>query len=106
MKVVVSSKIPKITAEVQAQVENVVRTATFLIEGGAKMRAPVDTGFLRSSIQTMFPSNLTGIVNVAAEYGMYVEFGTTRMAARPFLLPAVALTRPKMETMLKRALGS
>lgn len=58
------------------------------IEAGAKVRAPVDTGHLMGSIDSTFPDELTGVVTVGAEYGIYVEMGTRHAPAQPFLLPA------------------
>lgn len=66
-----------------------IRKATLQVEAGAKLRVPVDTGLLLNSIQSTFEGDLTGIVFVGAEYGIHVEFGTTRMRAQPFLLPAL-----------------
>jgi len=46
-----------------------------------------DTGFLVNSIVTKAESDDTVLVSVGAEYGASLEYGTSRMAARPFLRP-------------------
>ena len=48
-----------------------------------------DTGQLENSIQTRKERPNIYFVDVGSEYGIYLEFGTSRMAPRPFLFPAV-----------------
>jgi hypothetical protein len=40
------------------------------------------------TIKSGWTSNTAWIVGVGAEYGAYVEFGTSQMDAQPYLLPA------------------
>lgn len=49
----------------------------------------VDTGALRASIHTEAVNALTQRIADAVEYGVYLEFGTTRMGARPFMIPGL-----------------
>lgn len=49
----------------------------------------VDTGALRASIHTAQVSPLVVQVSDGVEYGVHLEFGTTRMAARPFMVPGL-----------------
>ena len=60
------------------------------ITGDAAQLAPVDTGALRNSItaESHMENDLLFIVQDGVEYGIYQEFGTSRMAAQPFLIPA------------------
>lgn len=62
------------------------------IENRAKELCPVRTGTLRRSIETRFgessATKATALVGSAIDYAPYVEFGTSRMAARAFLRPA------------------
>jgi HK97 gp10 family phage protein len=64
------------------------------IQSSAKRLCPVDTGRLRSSIQTTTPRDTGSGVSVRVgsnvNYARYVELGTRRMRARPFLRPALA----------------
>lgn len=66
------------------------------VEAAAKRLCPVDTGRLRSSITHETGSDAGGLVarvgtNVA--YGVYVELGTHRATAQPFLRPALGSAR-------------
>ena len=57
------------------------------IQSGAKARAAVDTGFMRDNITLETLGN--GFRAVAeAPYSGYVEYGTRKMAAQPFMIPA------------------
>lgn len=70
----------------------VARRATF-VESAAKQLAPVDTGRLRSSIATEMSRDSKGVVAYVGsnvEYAIYLEMGTSRMAARPYLIPALS----------------
>jgi HK97 gp10 family phage protein len=89
----------------RAEVSRVVRRTAFQIEAQAKVLAPVDTGFMRNSIGTEMVSQLTAVISVGAEYGAYVEFGTTRMRAQPFLGPAVERNRAAFEAAIKALLS-
>ena len=57
-------------------------------EGYAKRLCPVDTGRLRNSI-THTTDEDTAYVGRNVEYGPYVELGTSRTRAQPFIKPAV-----------------
>lgn len=63
-----------------------------------------DTGRLASSMQFEI-DELTGYVFTPVEYGPYLEFGTSRMAARPFLFPSVEEERPVFMKALKEILS-
>ena len=59
-------------------------------EGYAKMLCPVDTGRLRNSItHTVDVTGHKAIIGTNVEYAAYVEMGTSRTKAQPYLQPAV-----------------
>lgn len=70
------------------------------IEADAKSRAPVRTGALKNSIQERRVRQLAREINVGVDYGAFVEFGTVRMAPRPYLTPAVEAKRATFERLL------
>jgi HK97 gp10 family phage protein len=81
--------------KVQVQASEIVRGAAFLCQRLAIQRVPVDTGFLRSSITvgridggSLRPGDLSAQVGPEANYGGYVEYGTSRAGAQPYMTPA------------------
>ena len=56
-------------------------------ESYAKALCPVDTGNLRNSI-THFQSGEDEYIATAVSYAPFVELGTRKMKARPYLRPA------------------
>jgi HK97 gp10 family phage protein len=88
-----SNRFPEIAKQFHNEASQVVRKTTFDVEAGAKRLAPVDTGLLRNSIQSLLEGDLTGVVFTNVEYSVYLEYGTRRMSARPFMTPALEAER-------------
>lgn len=59
-----------------------------IAEGYAKRLCPVDTGRLRNSI-THTDDGEAEYIGTNVEYAPYVELGTSRTRAQPYLKPAV-----------------
>lgn len=71
--------------------KELMRRARF-VESRAKELCAVDTGRLRASITTvpvMVDGELAVQIGTNVDYAPYLEEGTRRMAARPFLAPAL-----------------
>jgi HK97 gp10 family phage protein len=60
-----------------------------IVETHAKINAPVDTGFLRNSITVDSVNAMEAIIAPHTDYAEFVEFGTSRMAAQPYMRPAL-----------------
>ena len=60
-----------------------------------------DTGRLASSVSVRKSGTMTAYVFTPVEYGAYLEFGTQKMAARPWLLPATEKQRAAWEKGLR-----
>lgn len=78
-------------SEIIPELNTAVRDTAYSIERTAKLKAPVDTGRLKGSITTEL--NLGGVnpsaeIGTNVEYAPHVEYGTYKMAAKPFLNPA------------------
>lgn len=105
-----TTRLNRIIHNVDGDVADVIATIAFAVERLAKENAPVDTGALRASIYTKTkaggrqptqsegavyvdipePENeLEAIVGPTVEYGVFVELGSNRSPAQPYLLPAV-----------------
>lgn len=62
------------------------------VDRQAKQLCPVDTGRLRSSITNQLAADHQGLyadIGTNVEYAVFVELGTSRAAAQPFLRPAL-----------------
>ena len=70
-----------------------VERAMLRVEADGKRNCPVDTGNLRNSIHNETLKSTPNEVEVATttpvEYAPFVEYGTGRMQAQPFLRPAM-----------------
>lgn len=91
---VVYNHLPKIASGMRGKAAVVVAKAAMDIEARAKIKAPVKTGALRASIQSVQVSQLHWRVTVGADYGIYLEYGTRHTAARPYFQPAVEAVTP------------
>ena len=95
------SKIPAKLANDRRALKAVLGKIAADITEHARGAAPVDTGFLKNSINFEV-SDQMAIVFVGAEYGIYVELGTVRMGARPYLGPAVEAVIPRLGGEVRR----
>ena len=124
------NRFPELIAKQDKLLSKVVTKTAFDLDAaiGAKIRAngSIDTGFMVNSryVRTYDsstygqiaqptkkgsyafpeverpPNNKTAYVGIAASYAMWVNGGTHRMPARPFLEPSVDLIRPAFEAAL------
>ena len=61
----------------------------FVLQKYSQENAPVgETGFLKNSISSRENTNGAEVF-VGADYGYYVEMGTSKMAAKPYIRPAI-----------------
>lgn len=85
-----SADLGKASYEVTRKAQKVVAKTAYDIEATAKSLAKVDTGTMRDSIGTTISGGgLTAEVSPTVNYAIYNEFGTRRMAPRPFMGPAL-----------------
>lgn len=97
------------------------------ITANAKALAPVDEGQLRNSIQYLVSDGRKGGLNdgpgkkademstqlksgeaavmASADYSIYVELGTRKMAPQPYIRPAVALAKGAVATDVATAIA-
>jgi HK97 gp10 family phage protein len=85
--------------EIAAEAREEVQMSALEIESRAKELSPVDTGRLRSSIRTEVgaaPEEISATVFTDVDYAIFVELGTSRAEAQPFLVPAAEEVAPQM----------
>lgn len=73
--------------EFQQAIERALTRIGLQAETYAKRECPVDTGNLRNSI-TNAVDDKSAYVGTNVEYAPYVELGTSRAKAQPFIKPA------------------
>ena len=83
-----ASALMQFAAGIKSKTPAAVAQGGKLVEADAKAMAPVDTGALRASI-TSKPAGMRCDIGTNVEYAIYQEFGTYKMAAHPFLVPAL-----------------
>ena len=82
----------------------VVEKSAYDLQTEAQYGAPVDTGYLRSSISTAV-NGLEAEVGPTANYGYYVEHGTSRMPGQPYLVPARDRIAPTFEAAMAQVIN-
>lgn len=70
-------------------------SAAAVVHGQAVSLCPVDTGNLRISLHFEVFSDYAE-VGTPVEYSPFVELGTARMAAQPYLRPSLDALEPKL----------
>jgi HK97 gp10 family phage protein len=91
-----------VPAELREKTDEILGLHAELIENDAKHICPVRTGKLQNSIFHMQTGELQYIVGTELYYGPYVEYGTSRMMAQPFMRPAVAFGIRSLNEDFKR----
>ncbi len=82
-------------------VKRVVRKNGSELQKKAMRNARVDTGTLKRSIGLGI-TDTTAVVEATAEYAPYVEFGTRRMEAQPYLGPAFNEQKEKFKSDMSK----
>lgn len=91
-------------AEIRAAYARALERIGMQAEGYAQDLCPVDTGNLRNSI-THTTDGTAAYIGTNVEYAPYVELGTRRAAAQPFLKPAGTDHRGTYANIVKDELG-
>jgi HK97 gp10 family phage protein len=80
-----------------------LEASALLVEGQAKALAPVDTGNLRNSI-THEVEGQEAKVGTNVEYAPFVELGTSKQAAQPYLNPALEQNKGNIKRIFADAI--
>lgn len=102
--VITHNRLGALAAQLPGLANAIVGKTVADIEAEAKALVPVDTGALKNSITGEMTGTAEGQVSVGQEYGPYVEYGTARQAAQPYLTPAADRARPRLVAAVDAAL--
>lgn len=95
------NKLPEIAEKVPEAVGEIITKGMHDMDAHATAATPVDTGALKASKQLeISDGGLHARLSWSKEYGVYVNFGTRKMAAQPFASDAVAKVQPSIEAAL------
>lgn len=126
-----TSILDKLIKDCDGNVSEAIMKAAFMVEGRAKIKAPVDTGALRASIYVSMkrgskgneamaaararrpeaittplptPHNeLTAYIGPSVSYAQEVEMGGSTRSGTPYLQPALRETESDIKKLLKEA---
>lgn len=93
----------KVIKSVEEATNLALTASALLVEGQAKAICPVDTGNLRNSITHEVEGN-EARVGTNISYAIYQELGTSKMAAQPFLNPALEQNKGNIRKIFADAL--
>lgn len=79
----------EVKRELSSRIPIALEECGLVAEGYAKRLCPVDTGRLRNSISHTV-GDFVCYIGTNVEYAPYVELGTSKTHAQPFIKPAVA----------------
>lgn len=99
------SNLGQIGKATSAQLAKAAEIIGGMAESYAKQICPVDTGNLRNSItHSTEDEGHTVVIGTNVEYAPYVELGTSRTRAKPYLRPAIETHIPEYQTVLQTIL--
>lgn len=111
-----TSRIPKIMSKTNHLLDMVAVSAAAQIQENAQSRMrgggparpgaypAVDTGLLRGTLGHKRIGDMKAIAYSPMEYAPHLEFGTVKMAARPFLRPSTDAIRPSFKKAIASAI--
>lgn len=79
----------KMGDNIRAEVINALVEVAQRMVTDAAIIVPVRTGFLRSTIFSRISGSLEVEIGASSPYALWVEMGTSRTAAQPYLRPAI-----------------
>jgi HK97 gp10 family phage protein len=102
--IVIRNDFPRIAGAVPGRVRDAVHATGFRIEGLAKQKAPVDTGYMRNNITNEPGGDASTTIDSRALYSLFQERGTRFMRAQPFFTPAVEEGKTILKTLVTEAI--
>ena len=87
-----AARLNRVAAQIEARADALQERWGDTVAEEMRSRVPVRTGRLRDSIHQTEP----GVVVVGADYGVYVDRGTSRMPPQEFTRPSINAKRREM----------
>jgi len=89
----------------EEEVHNIVETAADNMVSYAQGIVPVRTGNLLASIFSEIDEDgLSVALGATADYASFIEYGTVKMRAQPFLEPAAAIGQEEMNARIEETI--
>ena len=111
MNMQVSVQLPRNWRELENKIKMTVEIAARHVETDGKRRIAewpaVDTGATMNSINAR-PDGIGGLswkIGPSTEYAPFIEFGTERMSARPFMIPALESEGPRFVEAMRQIIN-
>lgn len=95
-------RLNKLSKNVDNIMEEVLDDTAKLILMESKRIVPVDTGDLKRSLDIQKQNKLAVNVGTNLHYAGYVEFGTYKMRAQPYLFPAYEISKDNIQNELEK----
>ena len=95
----------KLRKEVDFTVHQKIEKACLMVESDSKKMVAVDTGRLRASITHEIEktkNEVIGRVGTNVEYAIVQEYGSSKMAAHPYLRPSLRKNLGKIKALFKK----
>lgn len=107
--ILLSAELGAAASASEAMARVAVRKTAADVKSTARTIVPVDLGNLKRSIHTRATGKLSSDVTADASYAFWVENGTSKMSAQPYMRPSAdrheAAFYQAMEQIAGRALG-
>ena len=110
MPATLKSRLPQIIAEMEPEISGAMRVGAELIEGRAKERVPDAPPVGEGLVAAIHVEEADDGYSVVAGdskhfYGHFLEYGTKRAAAHPFLVPAKEESEDEVLGLVQAVLG-
>lgn len=103
--IMIINKIKELMRKTKTGINRSGKNRRFKTRSSASGEAPaVQTGLLRASIHWLKPRPFMRLIGTNLAYGYFLEVGTSKMAARPYLRPAFKKESPKIAKMLRKVI--
>ena len=86
---IVYNRFPQLARELQPAANDITKETMAEVLATAQRLCPVDTGTLRASLTVEMEGPGAGVLYTDVSYAKFVNWGTVKMAARPFMEPAI-----------------